>query len=57
MGHKQTFCYVDISLAIYRSISLQVFHKIDILENFAKFTGQCLIPFLIKLEVSSLQRY
>ena len=57
MGHKQTFCYVDISLAIYRSSSLQVFHKIDILENFAKFTGQCLIPFLIKLEVSSLQRY
>ena len=33
----QTFLQVDISLAIYRSSCLQVFHKTCFLKNFAKF--------------------
>ena len=31
---------VDISLAIYRSHCLHVFHKICVHENLVKFTGQ-----------------
>ena len=52
MGCTQTFIHDYIRLAIYRSSLLHVFHKIGVLENFAKFTGQhvCWDPFLIKLE-------
>ena len=53
---RQTFLQVDISLATYRSSCLHLFHKIDVLENFAKFTGQLSFwsPFLnkfIKMEI------
>ena len=54
-GTKKAFLQVDINLVIYRCSHLQMFHKIGVLENFAKFTGQhmCQGPFLIKLEAST----
>ena len=49
--YEQTLLHADISLAVYRSSRLQVFHEIGVLENLAKLTGQhfCRGPFLNKV--------
>ena len=38
--YKKKIFQVDVNLSIYSSSRSQAFHKIDVLENFAKFTGQ-----------------
>ena len=49
---SKTFLQVGISLEIYRISYSEVFHKIGVRENFAKFTGKHLYQsfFSIKLQ-------
>ena len=45
MNEQQIFLQVDISLAVYRRSLSQLFHKVGVLANFAKFTRQHLSAF------------